>query len=196
MEAREPCSVFMYVDVRPKAQQDSRPSPTQWHWSLMNTAPQTPLTWIPDAVLVTCMVWIVATPEIAMNLEVDGKLIFCAFGEHSAEWPIDGQEPHGQGNRSYIQDLSWLLIGWLHAKNPAALPDWYDSEAEFISYKDRTTGQVLPCTHQCNYKTFYSAWHRISQDSVTGELGTKISAVQEYAASKRRVAQAETNVSS
>ena len=81
LEAREPCIVLMYVYVRPKAQKDSRPSPTHWHWSLLNTAPQTPLTWIPDAVLVTCMVWIVATPEIAMNLEVDGKLIFCAFGE-------------------------------------------------------------------------------------------------------------------
>ena len=162
----------------------------------MTTAPQTPLTWIPDAVLVTAMVWILASPDIAKNLDVDGKLNYYCFGERSSDWPEDGQEPHGQGNGSYIQDLSWLLIGWLHGKKPAALPDWYDEESEFICYKDRTTGQVLPCTHQCNYKTSYAAWRRMTQDSVTGELGTKISAVQEYAASKRRVAQAETSVSS
>ena len=79
VEAREPCSVLMYVDVRSKSQKDARPSPIEWHWSRINTAPPTSLTWSPDAVLVTCKVWIVSSPEPAERLEEDGNLIFCAL---------------------------------------------------------------------------------------------------------------------
>ena len=186
----------MYVDVSSKAEKDTRPSPTEWHWSLVNTAPPTPKTWSPDAVLVTCMVFIVASPEIAKKLEAAGKLVYCVFGEKSTEWPEDSKEPHGPGYGAYVQDLSWLLIGWLYGRDPAALPSWYDPSSELIEYKDCTIWQVFPCTHQPNYKTFYSAWQRFVQDSFAGELGVKISAVQEYAAEKRRVAQAEVDVPS
>ena len=90
-----------------------------------------------------------------------------------------------------MQDLSWLLIGWLYGRDPKALPSWYDPDAELIKCKDRTTGQVYSCTHQPNYRTFFAAWHRLGKDSVTGELGVKVSAVQEYAAQRRSIAQAE-----
>ena len=196
IEAREPCSVLMYVDIWSKSQEDARPPPTQWHWSLTNSAPQTSLTWTPDAVLVSTMAWIAASPEVAKDLGSDGKLNYCCFGKRFSDYLEDRfQEPHGSGNGSYIQDLSWLLVGRLRGKRPTEFPIWYDPNAEFICYRDRTTNETLPCTHQCKYGTIYSAWHRMAQDSVTGELGTKNSAVQEYAASKRRVIQAETSVS-
>ena len=90
-----------------------------------------------------------------------------------------------------MQDLSWLLIGWLYGHDPEALPSWYDPDADSIKYRDRQTGQIFACTHQPNYRTFYSAWHRLGQDSVTGELGVKVSAIQEYAAGRRSIMQAE-----
>ena len=149
IEAREPCSVLMYVDIWSKSQEDARPPPREWHWSLLTSAPQTSLTWTPDAVLVSTMVFIVASLDVSRDLEEEGKLAFNCFGKSFSDWPEDGsQEPHGSGNGSYTQDLSWLLVGLLHGKRPTELPVWYGPNAQFICFRDRTTGQVLPCTYQ------------------------------------------------
>ena len=95
IEAREPCSVSIYVDIRSTSQEDARPPPTEWHWSLLTSAPQMSLTWTPDAVLVSTMVWIVASPEVAKDLDEDGKLNYCCFGKRFSDYPEDGsQEPH------------------------------------------------------------------------------------------------------
>ena len=59
-----------------------------------------------------------------------------------------------------------------------------------IVYRDKTTGEYHTCTHLPNFVTFYAAFHRIEQDSVTGELGVKVTACQKYAAMKRGIARA------
>ena len=141
--------------------------------------------------MVSCRVWIVSSPERAKELEEVGMLLYCVFGDGTSVWPDPtALEPHGEGSGSYVQDLAWLLVGWLYGRDPKALPSWYDLEADAIKYRDRSTGQIFACTHQPNYQTFYSAWHRIGQDSVTGELGGKVSATQEYAAERRSISQA------
>ena len=141
------------------------------------------------------MVYIVASPEISKTVE-EGNLSYSCFGKRYSDWPKDGsQEPHGSGNGSYVQDLSWLLVGWLYGTRPEDLPVWYNPSAKCICYQDRTTNEVFPWTHQPNYGTFYSACHKMTQDSVTGELGTKFTAVQEYFACKRQVTQADAEMS-
>ena len=85
-----------------------------------------------------------------------------------------------------------MLIGWLHNVDQKDLPEWYDPTAEAIKYQDRNTLEWRPCTHQTNYCSFYSAYRRLGQDGITGELGVKVSAVQRYAAEQRSIKAAQT----
>ena len=183
---------MVYVDLRRPSEQSSRPPPEEYHWPpRASGAIPSSLQYTPEAVMVSAQVFIVSSPHKARGLEADGKLLFCVFGAGTKVWP-DGTvvEPHGDGCGGYIQDLTWLLIGWLQGKNLSELPDYYDPDAKAIVYCDRTTGEYQPCTHLPNFVTFYAAFHRIEQDSVTGELGVKVAAAQKYAAMKRGIAKA------
>ena len=96
-------------------------------------------------------------------------------------------EPFGPGGGSFVQDLAWLFIGWLYNKDLSDFPNGYDPDAECIKYRDELLQEWCTCTHQPNFKTFYSAWHRIQHDSLSGELGVKVMAQSEYAAQKRSI---------
>ena len=62
------------------------------------------------------MVYVVATPDEAKKLEDEGKLLYLCFGSRYKSFPEAGrQEPLREGNGSYVQDFSWLRIGWLTA---------------------------------------------------------------------------------
>ena len=91
--------------------------------------------------------------------------------------------------------MKWLFIGWVIGWKWNDLPSWAHPEDEFISYIDIESGKRRPCTHQPNFGTFLEAFMRVMQDSHTGELGSKISAMQEYAAYKRRIGPAEDDAS-
>ena len=90
----------------------------------------------------------------------------------------------------FVQDLTWLLVGWLADRGASALPSWYDPSAETIKYQDSTTQEWHNCTHQPNYQSIYSAYLRVGQDAVTGELGVKTTADSEYAVEKGCISQA------
>ena len=126
LEATEPSSVLMYVDLRRPSEQSSRPPPEEYHWPpRASGAIPSSLQYTPEAVMVSAQVFIVSSPNKARGLEADGKLLFCVFGAGTKVWP-DGTavEPHGDGCGGYIQDLTWLWIGWLQGKNLSELPDY------------------------------------------------------------------------
>ena len=141
--------------------------------------------------MVRAEVFIVSSPVEAAKLQTKGKLLFCVFGSHTLAWPDRSIQPHNLEGSSFIQDLSFLLIGWLMHIDRKDLPEYYDPHAESIKFQDRTTGQWKPCTHQPNYCSFYSAWQRMGHDGITGELGVKVSAMQRYAAEMRSIRAAQ-----
>ena len=52
------------------------------------------------------------------------------------------QESHGEGNGSFVQDLSWLIVGWLYGTRPEGLPYWHaPGDAKQLCYIDRTTAE-------------------------------------------------------
>ena len=141
--------------------------------------------------MVSAEVWNASTPSKVAELQEQGKLVYCVFGSHTLVWPDNSLEPHNIDGSSFIQDLTWLLVGWLYMTDKKDLPDWYDPTAEAIKYQDRATLEWRPCTHQPNYCSFYSAWQRMGHDGITGELGVKVSAVQRYAAELRSIKAAQ-----
>ena len=191
VEAKEPCSLLMYVDVRTASQKEHRPSPTEYHWPRSGTAVPNPLAYEPEAIMVTARVFIATTPFEIIKLQRRGMLVYCVFGGGTLVWPDYALEPHGIEGCSFVQDLKWLLIGWLYGADRKDFPEWYDPEAESIKYQDRFTSEWRNCTHQPNYCSIYSAYHRLTQDGITGELGVKVSAVQQYAAEQRCIKAAE-----
>ena len=192
VEAKEPCSVLLYVDVRTSSQKDHRPPPTEYHWPRGGTAVPEPLYHEPEAIMVSAQVWIASTPSKIIDLQTKGKLVYCVFGAGTLVWPDDTLEPHSIEGSSFIQDLTRLLVGWLYGTDQKDLPEWYDPTAEGIKFQGRTTGEWRPCTHQPNYCSIYSAYQRLGQDGITGELGVKVSAVQRYAAEQRSIKAAQT----
>ena len=185
----------MYTDMH-KDEEGARPPPTEWHWHPSTIGPEVPLTYMPDAVLVDTQVYISGMPCVSKDIEDKGSLVYNAFGTDKEEWPLkDTLESHGPNNGSYVHDLTWMLVGWLHKEEPQGFPEWYDPAAKIIVFRDKTTGIVTPCTHQPIFGSFLSAWRKFELDSLTGELGSKILAQQEYSAMRRRVILAEAGAS-
>ena len=78
---------------------------------------------MPDAVQVSTMVYVVATPEEAIKLEKKGKLLYICFGISLHSFPVSyASEPLGEYSGTYVQDLSWLRVGWLYGTRPEGLP--------------------------------------------------------------------------
>ena len=119
IEAKEPCSVLMYTDVMHKDEEGARPPPTEWHWHPSTIGPEMPLPYMPDAVLVDTQVYMSGMPSVSKDVEDKGKLVYNAFGTDKKERPMkDTLEPHRPNNGSYVQGLTWMLVGWLHKEEP------------------------------------------------------------------------------
>ena len=65
--------------------------------------------WTPDAVQVSTMLYVVATPDEAIRLEKKGKLLYLSLGILLDRFPVHGAaELLGEYSETYAQDLSWL----------------------------------------------------------------------------------------
>ena len=165
----------------------------------MTNAPKMSMVWKPEAVQVSTMVYIVCTPSQAMRLERAGKLIYVVFGSVLYCWPRTYvAEPLGEGGGTYIQDLTWLRVGWIHGQRPKKFngPKFWTAAgaSKHIVFRDKRTGRMVPCTHDPNYGSIYSAWKKLTQDMESGELQRKVTAHSEYQAMKRRVTGDETGL--
>ena len=105
------------------------------------------------------------------------------------------QSLFGEHGGTYIQDLTWLLIVWIHCDRPARrVGSWLAAlgEPEYIMYKCRKSGAMKACTHAPIFGSIFSAWKKLTQDLESGELGTKVTAHAEYRAVRRQVTRVDT----